>query len=194
MYNIYLVTNNMNGKRYIGFTKKTLQERWKQHCYRAQANTKQKYALHNAIVKYGQENFSVSLLETGTDEVCGLKERERFFIESLNPEYNQTLGGDGVLMTSEIRTKIAKSQVGKKRSEETKQRMRLARKKQIISEETKKKMSEAAKKRCSNPDERNRLAKMSSHPGEKNGRFGKPVSKETREKLRIASLQYWSEP
>lgn len=190
MYNIYLVTNKINGKRYVGFTRKTIAERWKQHCYKASANG-EKYALQLAIEKYGPENFSVILLESGEDETYGLNERERFFIESINPEYNQTTGGDGVTISPESRKKISNSLRGKKRSPETIQKMKESRKRQVITEEAKLKMAAAAKRRCLNPEEKLRLKEMASHPGSKNGRFGKPVSTETREKLRAGALRQW---
>lgn len=32
---IYLITNNVNGKQYVGQTTKTIEERWKRHCWQS---------------------------------------------------------------------------------------------------------------------------------------------------------------
>ena len=84
---IYLITNTVNGKRYIGKTTQTLEARWYQHCKNAEYghNT----YLYKAIRKYGRESFDISLL-------CeGLEEEEVLLIAEHQPEYNMTVGGDG---------------------------------------------------------------------------------------------------
>lgn len=91
---IYQITNKINGKRYVGKTsKKTIQDRWKTHLSDSKrSNTK----LYNAIKKYGGENFSIDVFEqTGNVSREKLNERERYWIEVLEPEYNMTKGGDG---------------------------------------------------------------------------------------------------
>lgn len=91
---IYKITNNINGKIYIGMTYRTIQERWKEHqndCNRRQAENR---PLYRAMNKYGIENFSIEVLEK-TDNP---EERERYWIERLGSfkyGYNATLGGDG---------------------------------------------------------------------------------------------------
>ena len=54
---IYKITNNINGKVYIGETTRTVQIRWNQHKTRAR-NTQFTEYLYNAMRKYGIENFS----------------------------------------------------------------------------------------------------------------------------------------
>lgn len=84
---IYLITNNIDGKRYIGKTQKTMEDRWYQHCKNAEygINT----YLYNAIRKHGKDNFTVEFL-------CnGLNDEEILMIETHAPEYNMTRGGDG---------------------------------------------------------------------------------------------------
>ena len=59
---IYKITNNINGKIYIGMTYRTVQERWKEHqndCNRRQAENR---PLYRAMNKYGIENFSIEVL------------------------------------------------------------------------------------------------------------------------------------
>jgi group I intron endonuclease len=91
---IYQITNKINGKRYIGkTTKKSIFDRWKTHLSDCKkSNTK----LYNAIRKYGEVNFSIDVFEqTGKVSTEKLNERERYWIEVLEPEYNMTKGGDG---------------------------------------------------------------------------------------------------
>jgi group I intron endonuclease len=84
---IYLISNTINGKRYIGKTSKTLEERWYRHCKSAEygSNT----YLHKAIRKYGPESFKIEYLMEGLDE------EEVMLIADQQPEYNMTAGGDG---------------------------------------------------------------------------------------------------
>lgn len=85
---IYLITNNVNGKRYIGKTTKTMESRFRRHKYSA-ANPKT--YLHKAMAKYGFDAFVVSLIEHADD----LDSREKYWIAKLQPEYNMTVGGEG---------------------------------------------------------------------------------------------------
>lgn len=115
---VYLVTNNQNGKRYVGLTRFTCQARWKQHVRNAAAG-KRTY-LFAAIRKYGADSFSVMdvasclSLETATQV-------ERAVIQSLRPEYNQTNGGEftaGRRVPRSVVEKIRASNLGKKRTAE----------------------------------------------------------------------------
>ena len=61
MNEVYLITNRVNGKRYVGITSRGYQERFKEHIHDALNGSKT--ILHNAIRKYGQDNFDIILLE-----------------------------------------------------------------------------------------------------------------------------------
>lgn len=83
-----------NGKKYIGITSKTAQERFKRHC----ELRKNKTAIQHAIHKYGKENVVVTILaECDNWELLCLAEMEA--IEKFNTiapnGYNLTLGGEG---------------------------------------------------------------------------------------------------
>lgn len=84
---IYLVTNNVNGKRYIGKTTQAIEKRWYQHCKNAEYGIDT--YLYRAIRKYGKDNFTVEVLCEGLDD------EEILMIEHHSPEYNMTKGGDG---------------------------------------------------------------------------------------------------
>lgn len=88
---IYKITNKVNGKSYIGQTRYTLEFRWKQHIHK-----KDNTYFHNAIHKYGKDNFSLEILEEC--EHKDLDSREIFYIAKFNTfseGYNLTLGGGG---------------------------------------------------------------------------------------------------
>ena len=54
---IYLATNTVNGKRYVGLTRGTLSNRWAQHV--SIARRKPRSYLHRAIAKYGADVFDI---------------------------------------------------------------------------------------------------------------------------------------
>ncbi len=88
---VYQVTNTGNGKRYIGYTSKMLEERLSWH----QADSKRGsgYHFHSAIRKYGWEAFRAEVLCIEETE-SGAKESEILYILDKSPEYNMTFGGD----------------------------------------------------------------------------------------------------
>jgi group I intron endonuclease len=94
MFTIYQVTNELNGKSYIGFTSKSKNERWKRHL--GSVRTGSDTHFHNAIRKYGVENFRLEILEEGWSPEIGKNVREPYWISVLKPEYNSTNGGEGV--------------------------------------------------------------------------------------------------
>ena len=85
---IYQITNVVNSKFYIGKTDKTIQERFKRHCYNHKT---QNTYLYKAMRKYGIDKFTIKILE----ETDHGSQREIYWIQILNPHYNMTLGGDG---------------------------------------------------------------------------------------------------
>ena len=92
---IYVATNIINNKVYIGKTTKSLGRRITEHT--CKTNVKKQY-FRRAIDKYGKENFKWEILET--IEVSLLNEREKFYISQYNScnskfGYNLTFGGDG---------------------------------------------------------------------------------------------------
>ena len=94
---IYLITNNINGKMYVGQTSKTVSQRFKMHVHDSYRNNERyNSALHRAIRKYGESNFKVETLEECNIEILG--DREVYWINRLNTfkdGYNMTLGGEG---------------------------------------------------------------------------------------------------
>lgn len=96
---IYKAVSKTTGKVYIGQTTQTLQERINQHnshAYGRQYN----YHFHNAIRKYGPEDFTYEIIEDGIKSIEVLNEREKYWIayyDSYYNGYNSTLGGEGCM-------------------------------------------------------------------------------------------------
>ncbi len=97
-----------SNKAYIGVAKRDPKRRWADH--KRAASKGSQLALHCAIRKYGEENFSQKLLAEGSWEyVLDLERRAIKSFETKAPlGYNLTDGGDGVYgyaHTEESRTK-----------------------------------------------------------------------------------------
>lgn len=87
---IYKSTCLITGKSYIGQTKRTLEQRRKQH-----ERSKDDYIFHRALKKYGIQNFRWDVLENCPNQL--LNEKEKFWIKQYNTYkegYNLTKGGD----------------------------------------------------------------------------------------------------
>lgn len=108
---IYCITNKLNQKKYIGQSI-NIESRWKKHIYSAfnkNVNADNyNYPLYCAMRKYGLENFEFNILETVSYKL--LDEKEIYWINKLNPEYNQTKGGGYYVHTSR-KFKLNKQQV-----------------------------------------------------------------------------------
>lgn len=100
---IYKITNDVNGKIYVGKTEYSNPEnRWKEHLRDYGRRKFEKRPLYEAMNKYGIEHFHFEVIEeTNTQEdTC---KREKYWIETMRTYigfkdcngYNATLGGDG---------------------------------------------------------------------------------------------------
>ncbi len=132
MFVLYKLTSKTSGKSYIGYSKKTLNERWDEHQREARRSRK-KYKIHYAIRKYGANDFLVEQI----DETITLHEALQKEIELISKYntfydgYNMTLGGEtpspgmkGKHHTTQSKKNISKSLTDKPKSEEHKQAMK----------------------------------------------------------------------
>lgn len=100
---IYKVTNKLNGKVYIGQTIMDIRDRWYRHCALNKGNpSEQNMLIKKAILKYGKENFEVSVIEKVPREQ--LNEREKYWISF----YNSTETGYNILSGGQDSTKPPK--------------------------------------------------------------------------------------
>jgi group I intron endonuclease len=136
---LYVITNLLNGKKYVGITKLALRNRWARHCSPPGKGMKRS-ALHGAIVRYGRDAFTmVHYASARTYE--DLLELEKLVIQqerSLVGEwgYNVSHGGvgcSGAEWSDERKAKLSKALMGNKNclglrlSEETIQKRSSAR-------------------------------------------------------------------
>lgn len=104
---IYLITNKVDGKKYVGQTQFKLERRWKRHISDSLVSNKRvsRTLLHSAIRKYGPDNFLVEILEDNIVKEF-LNNREIYWIAKLNTlvpnGYNLTKGGDSNPMDNEF--------------------------------------------------------------------------------------------
>lgn len=152
---IYLRTNKVNGKKYVGQATdlKARQRRWKANCQYAGK------AINAAKNKYGINAFDFEILKECEDDE--LNKWEMYFIKELNTKapngYNLTDGGEtiiGYTHTEETKRKIGEANKGKEPWIKGKH----------LSKETRNKLSEL-------------------HKGEKNYFYGKHLSEEHKKKL-----------
>ena len=115
MKKVYCIKNKINEKEYVGYTKKTLEKRLQEHSYQSKI---EKSLISNAINKYGKDNFEIFTLYEGDDAL----QKEDDFIQKRKSAYNLIVGG-GLPPTM-----FGKEHpmYGKKHSEETKTKLRLA--------------------------------------------------------------------
>lgn len=202
LYTIYKITNNLNGKIYIG-KHQTLDAN---DSYYGSGK-----AIVNAIKKHGKENFTKEILFIfQTEEEMNNKEKELITEEFVLREdtYNLGVGGEGgahfkgkkhseetisrikeSLNSDDVKQKlidngrrIGSQSKGRKLSEEARKNMSSPNKKPM-SEETKSKISKSLSEfNKANPD----------HLKNKPKRKRKPLSAETKEKLKQRQLERWS--
>lgn len=151
---VYLISNNVNGKCYVGSTIH-LSRRRLEH-FSSLANNKHPNAhLQNAYNKYGKDAFEFEVLEV-IEINDGIKEallkREQFWIDNLKPEYNilPVAGSSlGYRHTEETKRKISETTKGVKKSKEHAEHIRESQTGKVLTEEHKAKLSDAAKHRKS---------------------------------------------
>lgn len=156
---VYIITNTVTGKRYIGKTVMSLDKRWSRH--KARAKSGSKTYLHNSIRKHGSQAFTCNIIQecNTKDELNNL---ERYYITTYRTRvneggFNMTGGGDGGL--------------GLLHSEEAKKKIGNAAKGRVFSEEHRKKISEALKVAMKG----------------KQNRKGIPCSESTKRKIGVAN-------
>lgn len=126
---IYKATNKVNGKVYIGQTINSLEHRKSGHERDARCEKKSTVYFHNALLKYGFENFNWEVLKE-----CISQEELDFYEDYYITEYNSTSkekgynlksGGKlGVVFTDEVKAKIGETTKLKWQNEECATKMR----------------------------------------------------------------------
>lgn len=204
---IYLVTNKITGKQYVGQTMRSIEKRWETHGHG-------NYYISKSIRKHGKDNFKIEILEKCKSKQ-ELSEKEIYWIKELNTlspnGYNLTGGGEGNLgwkHTEEAKRKMSEAMkgkkhpnYGKKHSEEIRRKISESLKGHKYSIESRRKMSESQKGKTHSVETRSRMSKAQkgkkrsgktckimseATKGENNPMYGKKHSVATRQKMSIA--------
>jgi len=183
MIGIYKITNEINGKVYIGQSV-DINKRKREHLNNYKREENKHYALYKAINKYGVNNFKFEVVcECSIEELNDLEVKYINLYNSYkNNGYNMTLGGGGVRglkpwlgrkHTQETKNKIRESRMGKKFSNETIEKLRI--------------INKGNKRRLGKSHREETIEKLSRlNRGENNAMFGKSHSQETKEKISAA--------
>lgn len=166
---VYVATNRLNGKIYVGQTIQTLERRMIEHRHAAVKGNDTHF--YRAIRRYGFDSFNWEVVfESGDREI--LRKVEILTIEDYQSRspfgYNQTKGGSGGAITTgmkhseEAKMRISESLRGLKRSQETRDRIREVRLGTKASKETREKMSTSSKARVRKPLSLETRAKISA--------------------------------
>lgn len=196
---VYITTNLINGKKYIG--QKKYDSKYKNYLGSG-------VYLKNAVKTYGKDNFERDIIERckSPDE---LNEREIFWIlhfDAVNNDmfYNLNYGGNqcvfGAPMSDEQRKKISESLLeyfkNNSMTEETKKKMSDSQKGKIITEETRRKIG-AKKKGQTHTEETKAILSQKSlgrrHTDEakekiKNSGIGRIMPEEAKKKIGESNL------
>lgn len=118
MMTVYLITNRVNGKMYVGQTIHSLPQRWGRHCWRSTTSTSSMPISH-AIKKYGRDNFSIESLRQCSSQI-ELDFYELYYAHKLSTfsplGYNLKAGSGPGIMAESVKVKIGQSNRGKKAS------------------------------------------------------------------------------
>ena len=93
---IYKITNDINGKLYIGKTNRSIEIRFQEHIKVSKKEYKNR-PLYDAMNKYGVNHFHIEQIDIcETDEEASTKEIYWIaYYDTYRHGYNATLGGDG---------------------------------------------------------------------------------------------------
>ena len=110
---IYKATNIIDGKAYIGQTINTLEYRRSQHFRETKSDKKKNTYFHNAIAKYGEENFVFEQIDSA-ENIDELNSKEQYWINFYNATdekfgYNLDSGGKNCLKSDSTKQKIGES-------------------------------------------------------------------------------------
>lgn len=107
---VYLITNLINNKVYVGSTSDSFRIRWQAHINKLKTNKHPNAHLQSAFNKYGTHNFKITILEITLTRELSL-EKEQYYLD-MYKSYNREIGYN-------IEINVYRSEI----SEETKQKI-----------------------------------------------------------------------
>lgn len=191
---IYLATNLINGKKYVGQTVRSLSVRIIEH------KNEKTTAFSRALRKYGLQSFTFAIIDH-SDSIETLNEKEKYWIRihnSLSPHgYNIAIGGKnhaGYTRSAEAIEKTRQTMIGRKHSAETKLKMRLA----ALGKPKSDAMKEKLRNRTVSQETKNKISKSLTGRKLSNelveririGHIGHRHSEETKMKISVANKEF----
>lgn len=157
-YTVYVVTNAVTSRQYVGMTMQPLRKRWTAHLRAARDGVKT--ALYRAIRKHGVEQFEIQPFASAFTRE-GLGELESLVIKQLGSKaprgYNLTDGGEGVIgLPPESRARCGRR--GYKHTPEARRRISEASKGHGVGEAQRAAIGAAHKGKSLTPEHRAKLA------------------------------------
>jgi len=95
-YTIYKFTNKVNGKSYVGLTRRDFDVRKYEHIQ--EGNSGSEFMFHQALGKYGIDGFTWEILESEITDLPSANKREQYYVklfDTYENGYNMTEGGGG---------------------------------------------------------------------------------------------------
>ena len=154
---LYLLTNTVNGKQYVGMTSRKVSKRFMEHLQKAKNGTT---LLARALHKYGGEAFTLEVIGEASDwaALCQAEQDAIIAYNTLHPHgYNITEGGGGAL--------------GRKHTEETKRRISEKKTGTVHDQAFRDKVSARMKGVPKSPEQRRKMGEWQR--GARNSQFGK---------------------
>lgn len=110
---IYLISNMINNKQYVGQTTRNLSDRWYNH---TKYSGRGRSAISKAIHKYGKDNFKIEIIDTA-NSLEELNQKEQEWISKLNSlcpnGYNIAPGGKNKVIGAATRQKMSAAKKGR---------------------------------------------------------------------------------
>jgi|LakMenEpi03Aug12_release.lakeMendotaPanAssembly.Ray.scaffolds.fasta_scaffold618547_1 group I intron endonuclease len=197
---IYGLRNKITGKWYVGQSV-NIQKRW--HYGYELLHCKTQPKIYRALLKYGYNNFDTIVIEECQEVSWILDYRETFWIRQLNSiknGYNLREGGHSGKMSEETKDKIALARTGKRWSDEHKKIISAANKKAQSFQVYKQKISDSwITRRLLGVSDKTR-AKMTAAKLNQSEETCKKISEsnrnrkhseESKSKIREARKEYW---
>lgn len=204
---VYIVTNKVNGKQYVGqHSGNDLQKYWNRNITWALNKQGHKICLYGAIRKYGPDNFSCLPLVL-VDTKLEMDLYEQVMIVAFNTKapygYNLTDGGEGTpghSVSVEARNKMRDKKLGvpskikgRPKTDEHKRNISESKKGKKLSEEHRKNITISQTGGRRSEETKNKMRESAKLGWEKRRAEGHFVSDETKRKMSESHKKYWEQ-
>lgn len=149
---VYLITNLINGKRYVGQTVQGIKKRFQHHCWSSTVKTRMPIAM--AIAKYGKKNFTIEILCncSSQEELDRMEIQYAKELNTFSPNgYNLRAGKGTGFLSQEARDRISRRMKGRRPTVETIAKLSASHMGIRMTNETKRKLSDANKGKPGTP-------------------------------------------